>query len=85
MTPANSDPRPDTVGGWLPIDEHFPRHISAWILWDEDYDRPAVSSKRSNDGRFWTDDWEYEIKASRYLPYTPPPATPTNTKGDHHG
>jgi hypothetical protein len=73
---TNSDTRPDE-GGWQPIDEHFPRHLSAWILWDEEYDRPAVSSQHSTDGRFWAGDWDYEIKASLYLPYTPPPAPPT--------
>ena len=73
MADTNNGRSESVAQGWQPINENFPRHLSAWILWDEDYDRPAVSGQRSADGRFWAGDWDCEIKASLYLPYDPPP------------
>lgn len=58
--------------GWRTIDESFPRHHRHWILWDKEADCPVVCDKRANNGTFWAGDWDYEVKAELYLPFTPP-------------
>ncbi|MBB6424918.1 hypothetical protein [Sphingopyxis sp. JAI128] len=73
MTSEAEQVRHTPWGLWRSIDEHFPRHHACWIVWDDEHDRPAVVEKRDNAGKFFAGDWKYEVKATLYLPFDPPP------------
>ena len=62
---------------WKPI-EKLPLNRKWWIVWDADEQEPEKVRCRSNDGKFWTGDWDFELKhVTHFLDVeAPPPGEP---------
>lgn len=54
------------MGEWQPIGTE-PTNRRWWIIWDDHYKQPYVSTCRNNEGQFFEGDWDYQIQASHWL------------------
>jgi hypothetical protein len=72
LSPA--EPSPLTREGWQPI-ETAPRPCQPVLVWSAVYSAPVIA-KSGNDGSFWEGDWEFEVRATHWMPLPAPPASP---------
>ena len=52
--------------------ESAPRPCGEVLVWSSVYNAPVIA-KGGNDGKFWEGDWEFEVRATHWMPLPDPP------------
>ena len=57
---------------WLPI-ESAPKDAPWWLVWSAYYGHPVVVTNRQDNGTYWEGDWDFDVRATHWMPLPEPP------------